>query len=154
MEAVNNKKRAWLEIDLKAIKHNIDHLTKNLDETGVDFATEVVNYLRETYPRIEILSSDNKKVVLNALNDRYNTTFKESDIWSSRTTVSNQFGYLKNHLSMFPEIFQESQGIIELNQENNVEDEIDKLLLKTKAIEVSQLDQLHDLYINYQGWLD
>ena len=32
MKATNNKKRAWLEIDLKAIKHNISHLTKNLDE--------------------------------------------------------------------------------------------------------------------------
>ncbi|WP_100066107.1 alanine racemase [Miniphocaeibacter massiliensis] len=32
MEIFKNKKRAWLEIDLSAIKHNIEHLSKNLDK--------------------------------------------------------------------------------------------------------------------------
>lgn len=130
------------------------YISKNLDDRGVNFAIEVVNYLRETYPKIEFLSSYNKKIVISALNEKYNTTFKEDDIWTSRTTVSNQFGYLGNHLSVFPEIFEISSGIISVRDDIEAIKNIEELLEKTSHIETSPLDNLQELYVTYQGWLN
>lgn len=130
------------------------YIAKNLDELGVQYAVDVVNYLRKTYPQIEVLSSENKTIVLDVLNEKYGTTFNVDDIWASRTTVNNQYGYLKNHLSVFPDIFRVDKGTIGLTNEVDSINKIDYILRKTNFIELSPLDRLHELYVNYQSWLD
>lgn len=60
-----------------------------------------IRYLRETYPNIEIANDENKNRILLLLNQKYGVSFQHQDLWSSKTTISNQFGYFKNHLSLF-----------------------------------------------------
>lgn len=128
-------------------------IAKNIDKSGVDTAIEVVSYLRDTFPNIEVLSSENRTIVLEALNDKYKTTFKESDIWAARTTVSNQYGYLRNHLSIFSVIAQESGRDIVIRKDIDTSELIDELLEKTSFVETSPLDQLQEIFINYQDWI-
>ena len=79
-------------------------IAKDLGDRGVSEAVERILYLRETYPRIETLNEANKDIVLAALNEKFDTTLKIIDIWSSKTTLYNQFVYLKNHLLIWPGI--------------------------------------------------
>jgi predicted helicase len=79
-------------------------IAKDIGERGVNEACERIFYLRDTYPRIDSLSEANKELVLSAINEKYNTTLRFDDIWSSRTTLYNQFNYLKRHLEIWPGI--------------------------------------------------
>lgn len=66
-------------------------------------AIEGIKYLRENYPNLNITNEANKKHVLKELNDHFGTAFRETDIWSKKTTINNQFIYFRQHLSLFDE---------------------------------------------------
>ncbi|NLM75056.1 MAG: AlwI family type II restriction endonuclease [Clostridiaceae bacterium] len=126
-------------------------IAKDLGERGVTDACERIFYLRDTYPRIDSLSETNKKIVLNALNEKYDTTFKFTDMWSSRTTLYNQFNYLKRHLEVWP-------GIITPGTSNIVLAEggaslIEDLLSRTSLIETCPNDRLTPYFTTFQDWL-
>jgi hypothetical protein len=66
-------------------------------------AIDGIKFLRENYPNLSLTSETNKQHVLAELNDHFGTTFKETDIWSKKTTINNQFIYFREHLSLFDE---------------------------------------------------
>jgi predicted helicase len=65
-----------------------------------------IQYLREAYPNLEVLSETNRAKVLNILNDHFGTEFQKNDIWTKNTTVVNQWNYMRGHLSLFDEFVQ------------------------------------------------
>ncbi len=126
-------------------------IAKDLGDRGVNKACERITYLRDTYPRIETLSEANKEIVLAALNEKYDTTLKLIDIWSSRTTLYNQFNYLKKHLSIWPGIF--ANGTSEIMVVADGAEKIQELLRKTNEIETCPMDKLLSNFINFKNWL-
>lgn len=126
-------------------------IAKNLGERGVSEACEKIAYLRDTYPRIETLSEANKEIVLAALNEKYDTTLKLIDIWSSRTTLYNQFNYLKKHLTIWPGVT--VAGTPEIMLTTDGADKIEEILEKTNEIETCPMDKLISNFINFKNWL-
>lgn len=126
-------------------------IAKDLGDRGVSEAVERISYLRETYPRIETLNEANKDIVLAALNEKFDTTFKIIDIWSSKTTLYNQFVYLKNHLLIWPGII--TPGTKDIILQPGGEKIISEILESTKEIETCPNDQLLNNFITYKNWL-
>lgn len=126
-------------------------IAKNIGVRGVSEACERISYLRDTYPRIESLSEANKEIVLAALNEKFDTTLKLIDIWSSRTTLYNQFNYLKKHLAIWPGVT--ISGTPEITLAPNGADKIKELLEKTNEIETCPMDKLITNFITFKSWL-
>lgn len=72
------------------------------DESVRD-AIEGIKFLRENYPNLNLTSETNKQHVLAELNEHFGISFRETDIWSKKTTINNQFIYFREHLSLFDE---------------------------------------------------
>lgn len=66
-------------------------------------AIDGIKFLRKNYPNLNLTNEANKKHVLDELNNYFGTSFKETDIWSKKTTINNQFIYFRDHLSLFKE---------------------------------------------------
>jgi superfamily II DNA or RNA helicase len=122
-------------------------------DNAIQEAIDRINYLRDTYPNIDILSEANKEKVLDIINTKYDVQFGFKDIWTSRTTTYNQFNYFKKHLWGFDNIFITSEGKgdkekIRINP--GVQSSIQELLDLTCAIEVpansKDLSTLEDMY--------
>jgi superfamily II DNA or RNA helicase len=126
-------------------------IAKDISDRGVSEACSRITYLRETYPRIESLSEANKEIVLAALNEKYDTTLKLIDIWSSRTTLYNQFNYLKKHLTIWPGVT--VNGTAEITLAVDGANIIENLIEKTKEIETCPMDKLNSNFINFKKWL-
>lgn len=77
-------------------------------------AIEDIYYLRNNFPNINLVNNANKKHILKDLNNRFGTTFKETDIWSKKTTINNQFIYFKDHLSVFTEFLEVTKNGIKI----------------------------------------
>ena len=78
---------------------------RSTSDAAIQEAIERIQYLRDTYPNIDILSEANKEKVLDIINTKYDVQFGFKDIWTSRTTTYNQFNYFKKHLWIFDNIF-------------------------------------------------
>ncbi len=128
------------------------YIGRHAGAQGEEEAVERVRYLRDTYPNVEILSTSNKKVVLDALNARFDTTLTYEDIWSSRTTVYNQFRYIQNHLQTWDGIFDPATERDVLALLPGGADRIRDELAKSAEIETCQPDSLHRLYTQYQAY--
>lgn len=126
-------------------------IASDLGDRGVSEACERIAYLRATYPRLESLSEANKELVLGALNEKYDTSFKLLDIWSTRTTFYNQFNYLKKHLQVWPGIT--VAGTTDITLESEGADKIRELLEKTKEIETCPMDKLVPYFTTFKNWL-
>jgi superfamily II DNA or RNA helicase len=126
-------------------------IAKNLGDRGVSKACEIITYLRATYPRIETLNAANKEIVLAALNEKFDTTLKSIDIWSSRTTLHNQFNYLKKHLTIWPGVTE--VGKPEITLTTGGAKKIEELLKKTNEIETCPMDKLITNFIDSKNWL-
>lgn len=126
-------------------------IAKDLGDRGVTEVSNRISYLRTTYPKIEVLNEVNKSIVLDALNNKYDTTLKFDDIWSSRTTLSNQFNYLKNHLMSLPEVIVSEPDDIVLQPDAQCT--IFNLLEKTHEIETCPMDKLSTYFTTYNKWL-
>ncbi|MGE4284019.1 MAG: DEAD/DEAH box helicase family protein [Clostridia bacterium] len=127
------------------------YIAKDLGERGITEAYEKILYLRETYPRIETLNASNKEIVLAALNDKFDATLKLLDIWSSRTTLYNQFNYLKKHLLLWSDIFLPNTP--EICLKDGAQSKITQLLDNTSEIIRCPMDKLTLLFTNYQNWI-
>jgi hypothetical protein len=66
-------------------------------------AVKNIEYLRTTFPKLEILSEANKPKILKELNAVFGTNFSATDIWEKKTTIINQYIYFRDHLSLFNE---------------------------------------------------
>lgn len=143
---------------LKVIKET-SYLTKleflfalyTLRSTEISDIEEAVNgvfHIRETYPNIETINSNNQKIVLDMLNTHFDCKFSFNDIWTTKTTTSNQFNYFKNHLSAFEGVIDaSSSGIIKMV--DGAQSLIEKLLQETSYIErfsYNDIDQLEEYY--------
>ena len=110
------------------------YIAQRFDETGEKELVERVKELRQNYPNIEIQNETNKRVTVDELNATYGTSLRFEDIWTSRTTAANQFGYFSNHLSQWTDIFDCTQkNIIKIKA--GAEAKIDSALEATKEIE-------------------
>ncbi|MGI6031357.1 MAG: DEAD/DEAH box helicase family protein [Eubacteriales bacterium] len=128
------------------------YIGRHFGTAGEQEAVERVEYLRSAYPNIEVLSEANKRIVLEALNHKFETTLKFEDIWTSRTTVYNQFTYIWNHLTSWDNIFDTTtpKNILQLLPQGPAL--IDQLLDKSSEIETCPLDSLRRHYTQYKGY--
>ena len=126
---------------------------RSTSDAAIQEAIERIQYLRDTYPNIDILSEANKEKVLDIINTKYDVQFGFKDIWTSRTTTYNQFNYFKKHLWIFDNIFitAESKTDKEKIRVNaGVQSSIQELLDLTAEIEIvaqsgdtAKLDELY-----------
>lgn len=128
------------------------YIGKHFGTTGEKEAIERVKYLRTTYPNIEILSEANKRIVLEALNSKFDTTLSFEDIWTSRTTVYNQFNYILKHFLLWKDIFDAKASKNEIKLLKNGAELIDEIINKSSEIETCPLDSLKRLYTQYCGY--
>ncbi len=127
---------------------------KSTDDDAIKEAIERIQYLRDTYPNIGILSEANKEKVLDLLNTKYDIQFGFKEIWSSRTTTYNQFNYFKKHLWSFSNIFDTKENgntdIKRIKISVGVQSAIKELLDMTADVETTaksrDLDRLEKLY--------
>ena len=128
---------------------------QDTSDFSVQQAIERIQYLRDTYPNINILNEVNKEKVLDILNTKYDVHFGFKDIWTSGTTTYNQFNYFKKHLWIFDNIFvtKENKADKERIQiQSGVRPAIQELLNLTASVETTaasgNLDALNELYCN------
>ena len=86
-------------------------------ESSIRKAVDDINFLRNNYPNLPLTSQANRKSILGDLNKHFNTSYEINEIWGS-TTVKNQFGYFRNHLSLFDEIISIDNQFIYLKEKS------------------------------------
>lgn len=116
----------------------------------IEEAIENVFHIRETFPNIEYLNTNNQETALDILNIKLGVEFSYKDIWTSRTTTYNQFNYFKRHLSYFDEFYLEGdRNRLEIDIEQK--SKIMELLESTSDIETFELEdeeRLREKYIS------
>jgi hypothetical protein len=86
---------------------------------SIEQAISDIKYLRENYKNLNLVSEANRKPILNELNNYFGTNYNETEVWTQRTTIYNQFAYFRNHLSLFTEFIEiDNQGSIILIEKN------------------------------------
>jgi superfamily II DNA or RNA helicase len=65
---------------------------------------ERFDFIRKTFSNLGVASDNNKLEILKTLNSELSTNLTPKDVWTSATTVSNQWGYWRNHLTLFDQI--------------------------------------------------
>jgi superfamily II DNA or RNA helicase len=108
-------------------------------------------YVRNSYVNIDMASEKNKLDILKKLNDELGTTFTAKDVWTTSTTVSNQWGYWRNHLSLFDPAVEIGQGGKALVISPERIDDVLELLASTHGIEeASDSKSLESMYKSKQ----
>jgi hypothetical protein len=128
------------------------YIGRHFGTRGEEDAIERVQYLRDTYPNIDILNEANKRIVLDFLNSKFDTTLTFEDIWTSRTTVYNQFNYIKKHLLSWDAIFDVNSPKDVIALLPNGADLIEEELNKSSEIETCPLDSLRRNYTQYKAY--
>jgi hypothetical protein len=82
-------------------------------------------------------SEKNKLAILKKLNSDLGTTFTPKDVWTTSTTVANQWMYWRNHLSLFDPAVEIGNGGKQLLIAPKRIQEIRDLLAKTYSIELA-----------------
>ena len=98
----------------------------NSEQITIDKAINLIKEIRESFSNFSILNQQNKKKVLNELNQKYDKQYSFDEVWGS-TTTRNKFGYFKNHLKLFDGIIESGNDIL---LEKNKRQVIQKLLEK------------------------
>lgn len=126
---------------------------RSTSDDAIQEAIERIQYLRDTYPNIDILSESNKEKVLDILNTKYDVQFGFKDIWTSKTTTYNQFNYFKKHLWSFDNIFITTESKTDKERiiiNAGVQSSIQELLDLTAEIEIvaqsGDTSKLNELY--------
>jgi superfamily II DNA or RNA helicase/uncharacterized protein YehS (DUF1456 family) len=79
---------------------------------SVQDAISSILILREKYPNLLLVNEANREPILEELNSLFGSQYSLTDIWTKRTTLYNQYGYFRNHLSIFTDFIKiENQGI-------------------------------------------
>ncbi len=128
------------------------YICKHFGTRGENESIERVQFLRETYPNIEVLNEANKRIVLEALNARFDTTLTFEDIWTSRTTVYNQFNYIKKHLLAWNDIFDAAAPKDVIALLPGGKERIAEELEKSSEIEICPLDSLKRNFTQYKAY--
>jgi superfamily II DNA or RNA helicase len=86
--------------------HEFSFAIYSMDDStqdSIERAISDIYYLRENYKNLNLINQANRDVILHELNDYFGTNYNETEIWTQRTTIYNQFIYFRNHLSLFSE---------------------------------------------------
>lgn len=94
-------------------------------------------YVRNSYVNIDMASEKNKLSILKKLNSELGTTFTPKDVWTTSTTVANQWIYWRNHLSLFDPAVEIGNGGTQLLVSPERIQEIRNLLAQTHSIELA-----------------
>jgi len=87
-------------------------------ESSIQAAAKRILELRDLYPNLSIINQANREIILDELNNNFNTQFTQTDIWDKKTTVYNQFIYIRNHLSLFEDFIYVEKKVIQLINHN------------------------------------
>jgi PHD/YefM family antitoxin component YafN of YafNO toxin-antitoxin module len=86
---------------------------------SIERAISDINHFRENYKNLSLVSEANRETILEELNEFYGTKYSETEIWTQKTTIYNQFVYFRNHLALFKEFIEiDSDGKIVLIENN------------------------------------
>lgn len=147
--------RAFLKIFKKFDSINIIEFIYSIytlsstDKMSINRAISNINYIRSVYPNIHLLNEENKKKALMLLNTKFNFSFTYIDLWTTRTTIYNQFTYFREHLIAFGLFEKDDLLIKSIKKKKNADREINKLLYTTKEVEKFIIRNSYNSYINY-----
>ncbi len=117
--------RACIKILLEVGNINLNEFTLaiySMDDSrpeSIERAIADINYLRDNYKNLGLVNEANRKTILKELNDYFGTNYSETEIWTQKTTIYNQFTYFRNHLALFTEFIKiDSEGKILLIEKN------------------------------------
>jgi len=111
-----------------------------VSEISPDFHSVISDrfeYVRNSYVNIDMASEKNKLDILKKLNSELGTTFTAKDVWTTSTTVANQWMYWRNHLSLFDPAVEIGNGGKQLLVLPGRIQEIRDLLARTHSIELA-----------------
>lgn len=114
-------------------------------EESINNSINDIFYLREKYPNLNLSNESNRPLILSELNEYFNTNYTETDIWSKKTTINNQFIYFRDHLSLFTDFIKIENQEIKLIV-NNI-DKARHILSLDNRIEFVKNQRL--LYLKY-----
>ena len=107
-----------------------------------------IYFLRENYPNITKLNENNRNKVLDKLNTKFNTSYSANDIWNKRTTVYNQWIYMKNHLLIYENFidYAVEENYLSINHHNkkNISALLDETKLLFEDLEIEDLTQFYE----------
>jgi predicted helicase len=81
---------------------------------SIQEAIKSIFILREKYPNLLLVNEANRGTLLNELNELFGSEYSLTDIWTKRTTLYNQYGYFRNHLSIFSDFIEIDNQVINL----------------------------------------
>ena len=58
------------------------------------------------------MNEANRETILDELNELFGSQYSLTDIWTKRTTLYNQYGYFRNHLSIFSDFIKIENQVI------------------------------------------
>ena len=79
-----------------------------------------INFLKNTYPNIQIMNQTNKEKSLHIINCTFGTNFDYKDIWTKKTTTYNQFLYFSDHLESLGICQRVRQPYVKLIKNENI----------------------------------
>lgn len=79
---------------------------------SVQEAINSILILREKYPNLSLVNEANRETILDELNELFGSQYSLTDIWTKRTTLYNQYGYFRNHLSIFSDFIKIENQVI------------------------------------------
>jgi superfamily II DNA or RNA helicase len=113
--------KVLLEVGVISI-HEFSFAIYSMDDSthdSIERAIADIKYLRENYKNINLVSEANRADILCELNDYFGTNYNETEVWTQRTTIYNQFVYFRNHLSLFTDFITiDKEGRINLIENN------------------------------------
>jgi superfamily II DNA or RNA helicase len=104
--------RTCLKVLFEVEKINIHEFTfaiysmDDSSEESIERAVSDIFYIREHYKNLALINQANKQAILIELNNYFGTNYNETEIWTQRTTIYNQFAYFRNHLSLFSDFIE------------------------------------------------
>ena len=120
---------------------------KSTNGASLKAAINGVNHLRSKFPKLKSLNISNRLKVLEQLNSFYGTKITETDIWDRRTTINNQWIYLRNHCCLFEDLIKYDKNYDQLVLKKDSLVEINRLIDGTEIIEKAKSgEQRYDLY--------
>ena len=120
---------------------------KSTNSASLKTAINGVNHLRSKFPKLKSLNISNRLKVLEQLNSFFGTKITETDIWDRKTTINNQWIYLRNHCCLFEDLIKYDKNYDQLVLKKDSLVEINRLIDGTEIIEKAKSgEQRYDLY--------
>jgi predicted helicase len=115
---------------------------------SIEEVCDRVFWIRQEFPNVQLVSEANQPAVLAALNGNHPIGFKETNVWTDRTTIANQYRYFVNHMSLFEEVFSvQGRGYsATLNLTNEAEITIEQLLDASRPADLAFKEAYGEFY--------